>query len=52
MAGNNASEIRVAGTGRILVAEIDAPLPDAFSDNPAADWGRPGPTSATPPPRA
>ncbi|UQA35817.1 phage tail protein [Streptomyces sp. HNA39] len=39
MAGNNASEIRVAGTGRILVAEIDAPLPEAFSDNPAADWG-------------
>nr|WSW67392.1 phage tail protein [Streptomyces sp. NBC_00995] len=39
MAGNNSSEIRVAGTGRILVADINAPLPAAFSDDPSADWG-------------
>ncbi|MFE9258610.1 phage tail protein [Streptomyces sp. NPDC006879] len=39
MAGNNASEIRVAGTGRILVAEVGAALPTTFTDNPAADWG-------------
>ncbi|MCM1937801.1 phage tail protein [Streptomyces sp. G3] len=39
MAGNNSSEIRVAGTGRVLIADINAPLPAAFSDNPATDWG-------------
>ncbi|MFB4422573.1 phage tail protein [Streptomyces sp. QL37] len=39
MAGNNSSEIRVAGTGRILVGNLNAPLPEAFSDTPAADWG-------------
>lgn len=39
MAGNNSSEIRVAGTGRILVADINAPLPAAFTDDPSADWG-------------
>ncbi|NML50348.1 phage tail protein [Streptomyces sp. R302] len=39
MAGNNASEIRVAGTGRILVAEVGAALPTTFTDNPATDWG-------------
>ncbi|MDT0610111.1 phage tail tube protein [Streptomyces lancefieldiae] len=39
MAGNNSSEIRVAGTGRVLIADVNAPLPAAFSDNPATDWG-------------
>ncbi|MCQ4200237.1 phage tail protein [Streptomyces sp. NPDC048110] len=39
MAGNNSSEIRVAGTGRVLIADINAPLPAAFSDDPAGDWG-------------
>lgn len=39
MAGNNSSEIRVAGTGRVLIADVGAALPAAFSDNPAADWG-------------
>ncbi|MEU8519773.1 phage tail protein [Streptomyces sp. NBC_01216] len=39
MAGNNASEIRVAGTGRILVAEVGAALPTAFTGDSAADWG-------------
>ncbi|WP_149183950.1 phage tail protein [Streptomyces sp. TRM49041] len=39
MAGNNSSEIRVAGTGRVLVAEVGAALPTAFTDNPSADWG-------------
>lgn len=38
MAGNNSSEIRVAGTGRVLVAETNAALPTTFS-NPATDWG-------------
>ncbi|MFG3495447.1 phage tail protein [Streptomyces sp. NPDC047928] len=39
MAGNNSSEIRVAGTGRVLVADINAPIPNTFSSNPATDWG-------------
>ncbi|MEU9066182.1 phage tail protein [Streptomyces sp. NPDC048109] len=39
MAGNNSSEIRVAGTGRVLIADVNAPLPAAFSDDPASDWG-------------
>ncbi|WP_097870331.1 phage tail tube protein [Streptomyces sp. rh34] len=39
MAGNNSSEIRVAGTGRILIADVNAPLPEVFSDDPSADWG-------------
>ncbi|MFF4168576.1 phage tail protein [Streptomyces sp. NPDC001744] len=39
MAGNSASEIRVAGTGRVLVAPLGAPLPTTFSANPSTDWG-------------
>ncbi|MEE1751731.1 phage tail tube protein [Streptomyces sp. SP18CS02] len=39
MAGNNASEIRVAGTGRVLVGTVGAAAPTTFSANPAADWG-------------
>ncbi|WP_175409948.1 phage tail protein [Streptomyces sp. TRM64462] len=40
MAGNNSSEIRVAGTGRVLVASVDnAPLPTTFSSTPGTDWG-------------
>ncbi|MCT4355833.1 phage tail protein [Streptomyces sp. Je 1-79] len=39
MAGNSSSEIRVAGTGRVLVANLGAALPTTFSANPAADWG-------------
>ncbi|MGQ4487352.1 phage tail protein [Streptomyces sp. 372A] len=38
MAGNNSSEIRIAGTGRILVAAAGTPAPTAFSNDPAADW--------------
>ncbi|GAA2940143.1 phage tail protein [Streptomyces enissocaesilis] len=39
MAGNTSSEIRVAGTGRVLVAPIGAPLPTTFSATPSTDWG-------------
>ncbi|GAA4905232.1 phage tail protein [Streptomyces coeruleoprunus] len=39
MAGNNSSEIRVAGTGRILVGAVNAPAPTVFSATPSADWG-------------
>ncbi|MFG2330572.1 phage tail protein [Streptomyces sp. NPDC048604] len=38
MAGNNSSEIRVAGTGRVLVAPVGATLPTTFSSTPATDW--------------
>ncbi|NEA37797.1 phage tail protein [Streptomyces sp. SID11385] len=38
MAGNNSSEIRIAGTGRILVAPAGTPAPTEFSADPAADW--------------
>ncbi|GGP91585.1 phage tail tube protein [Streptomyces roseolilacinus] len=38
MAGNSASEIRVAGTGRVLVAPLGAALPTTFSANPSTDW--------------
>ncbi|MEU5163310.1 phage tail protein [Streptomyces sp. NPDC020875] len=37
MAGNS-SEIRVAGTGRVLVGAVGAAAPTTFSANPAADW--------------
>ena len=39
MAGSNSSEIRVAGTGRILIAKSNTPLPSTFSDAPTDDWG-------------
>ncbi|MFR9795512.1 phage tail protein [Streptomyces sp. MS06] len=38
MAGNNTSEIRVAGTGRLYVADADTPVPTTFSGDPATDW--------------
>ncbi|AOT60462.1 MULTISPECIES: phage tail tube protein [Streptomyces] len=38
MAGNSASEIRVAGTGRVLVAPLGAALPTTFSATPSTDW--------------
>ncbi|MFD7918933.1 phage tail protein [Streptomyces sp. NPDC059740] len=37
MAGNNSNEIRIAGTGRILVAAVGAIAPTTFTD-PATDW--------------
>jgi hypothetical protein len=38
MAGNNSSEIRIAGTGRILVGKVGAAAPTQFSADPSADW--------------
>ncbi|WP_037912351.1 phage tail tube protein [Actinacidiphila yeochonensis] len=37
MAGNNTSEIRVAGTGRILVGSVGSPAPTDFGQ---VDWGQ------------
>jgi hypothetical protein len=37
MTGLNASEIRVAGTGRVLVADVGSPAPADFKD----DWASP-----------
>ncbi|WP_030759426.1 hypothetical protein [Streptomyces griseus] len=37
MAGNNSAEIRVAGTGKLFVADAGATLP-AFGTDPATDW--------------
>jgi hypothetical protein len=39
MAGNNSSEIRVAGSGRLFVAPAGTAAPTAFTDNSGADWG-------------
>ncbi|MFI9613180.1 phage tail protein [Streptomyces sp. NPDC052023] len=39
MAGTNTSEIRIAGVGRLYVANADTDVPTAFTEaNPATDW--------------
>jgi hypothetical protein len=41
----NASEVRVAGTGRVLVAKVGTAMPPIGTDFPAADWKDLGYTS-------
>ncbi|MBX9423490.1 MULTISPECIES: phage tail protein [Streptomyces] len=38
MAGNNSAEIRVAGTGKLYVANAGADAPTTFGADTAADW--------------
>ncbi|WMX45540.1 phage tail protein [Streptomyces roseicoloratus] len=38
MAGNNSSEIRVAGTGKLYVAAVGTAAPTFGAGEPAADW--------------
>ncbi|MFE6100706.1 phage tail protein [Streptomyces laurentii] len=38
MAGNNAAEIRVAGTGKLYVAKVGTKVPAFGTGTPSADW--------------
>ncbi|MDX2559960.1 phage tail protein [Streptomyces sp. TX20-6-3] len=38
MAGNNSAEIRVAGTGKLYVADVGTAAPTAFGADSATDW--------------
>ncbi|MFJ7064541.1 phage tail protein [Streptomyces sp. NPDC101115] len=42
MAGNNSAEIRVAGTGKLYVADAGTSLPATFGTDSAADWSGAG----------